>query len=128
MTINKDDILALVKMRLQLDPLGATHDQLINMYMDEIEQRILSYINHSSIPDRLRFTWAAMVAGALAAEQSAALFPTIESSGTFEISIGDTSIKPVKAVSAPLTPSIVVVNSVLFDYRAELNAFRKLRW
>lgn len=129
--ISKLEILATVKELMGLDPVASDLNELISVYIDAVEQRILNYINHSIIPDGLKFTWAAMTAGALQSEQSAVLFPAADSEEleAFEISLGDTSVKPIKPVAAaPARPTVVVLDKVVFDYRSDLNAFRKLRW
>lgn len=125
MTISKTDVLGLVKTRLALQG-DVTHDGLITMYIDEMENRILHYINAKSIPEGLKFTWAAMAASALSSEQYSILFPAVEEA--FEVTLGDTTVKPVKPVSAPSLPSLVVMDAVMFDYKTDLNRYRKLRW
>ncbi|ASS76822.1 hypothetical protein CIG75_19000 [Tumebacillus algifaecis] len=123
MSVQKSDVRDLAKLRLGLT--DNTFDNLIDMYIDEVEQRILNYINARAVPDGLKFTWAAMVAGALSKEQSNVMYPAGEEE--FEIKIGDTSVKPIKpAGSAPTAK--VVIDSILFDHTSELNAYRKLRW
>lgn len=125
MAINKVDVLELVKTRLGLQG-DATHDDLTTIYIDELENRILHYINAKAIPDGLKFTWASMAASALNSEQSALLYPAAEES--FEVTVGDTTVKPVKPVSTPSRPSLVVMDAVMFDYKTDLNRYRKLRW
>lgn len=123
MAVKKPEIRELAKVRLGL----ADHafDGLVDMYVDEVERRILNYINARSVPDGLKFTWAAMVAGALSKEQSNSLYPAGDEA--FEIKIGDTTVKPIKPVNTA-KPASVVIDSILFDHRAEMNAYRKLRW
>ncbi|BBI32038.1 phage head-tail connector protein [Cohnella abietis] len=130
MAINKAEILTLVKKRLGLPLNETTHDSLIDLYLDEIEQRILNYCNLQEVPDGLKYTWAAMVAVALTKEQSAILFPPPVVAEAFEISIGDTTVKEVKNPATPIIvrPSIAIVDEVVFDYQGELNSYRKLRW
>lgn len=128
MAANSAEVLLLVKERLGLPIDETQHDELIGLYVDEIEQRIKTYINASEIPDALKYTWAAMVASGLSTEQLAVIFPPDASVEEFETTIGDTSVKAVKPVAAPTRPSVSVMVSVVFDYRSELNAFRKLRW
>lgn len=120
--IMKSEVRDLAKARLGLA--DDVHNGLVDMYVDEVERRILNYINARSVPDGLKHTWSAMVAGALSKEQTNTLFPAAEE---FEIKIGDTAVKPIKSSgSAPAAK--VVIDSVLFDHKAELNAHRKLRW
>ena len=118
-----------VKRRLGLDVNDTTHNYLIGTYVDEAGLRIMNYCNISVIPDALSYTWVAMVASALSAEQINVLRPPVESEDEFEMKIGDTSIKPSGSSSAaPTSPTVTVIDEVLRDYKAELNSFRKLRW
>ncbi|MBB6670274.1 DNA-packaging protein [Cohnella nanjingensis] len=126
MATSSKDIWPLVKKRLGVRV--NDHDELIELYTDEIGQRIRTYINATAVPEALTYTWAAMVASALSAEQLAVLFPPGEETVEFETTIGDTTVKPIKSVTAPSLPTVAVLDSVVFDYRGELNAFRKLRW
>lgn len=124
----REAIIREVKLRLGLDVNDTTHDYLIGTYVDEVGWRIRNYINRD-IPDDLSYTWVAMVASALSTEQINVLRPPVEPEEDFEMKIGDTSIKPAKATAtAPATPTVTVIEEVLRDYQAELNAFRRLRW
>ena len=123
MAIQRSEIRDLAKTRL-----GLTDDAfngLVDMYVGEVEQRILNYINARAVPDGLKYTWAAMVAGALSKEQSNVLYPSGDEE--FEIKIGDTTVKPIKPAGTAPTAKVVIDN-ILFDHQAELNAYRKLRW
>ena len=122
-------IITEVKRRLKLDVNDTEHDYLIGTYVDEVGLRIMNYCNISIIPDELSYTWVAMVASALSTEQINVLRPPAEPVEAFELKIGDTSIKPSKAITAvPATPTVTVIDAVLRDYQGELNAFRRLRW
>ncbi|MFC3802707.1 hypothetical protein [Cohnella sp. GCM10012308] len=130
MAINKLEVLAIIKQLVGLDPTGTEHDGLITLYMDIIGQRILNYVHHSSMPDGLKYTWAAMTAAALQAEQMVVLFPPDpDDAEAYEVSLGDTTVKPIKPVAKPITgPTLTVQDAVLFDYQSELNGFRRMRW
>lgn len=128
--INKEEVLGLVKSRLGLDPAETAFDELILPYMDQIETKILNYINHAVMPDGLKYTWAAMTAAALQTEQQAILFPPSEEDMEMnETSFGDTTVKPIKPVSKPtIGPTLAVMDKMLFDYMGELIPFRRMRW
>lgn len=130
MAIAKAEIRDLVKRRLGLSLTETAHDDLIDLYIDAVEEGILNFINATVVPDGLKQTWAAMAASALSAEQLAVLFPSPDPVETYETQIGDTTVKPIKAVvsNAPPVPSLAVVESVVFDYRSSLVAYRKMRW
>lgn len=130
MAIDKGDIRTLVKRRLGLAPADTSYDDLIDLYIDVVEEGILNYCQINTIPDSLKQTWAAMAASALSAEQLAVLFPAPEPVETYETQIGDTTVKPIKAVvsNTPPAPTPVVIESVVFDYRSSLNAHRRMRW
>ncbi|MEF3309511.1 phage head-tail connector protein [Paenibacillus sp. GYB004] len=127
MAISKAEIRDLVKRRLGIALTDTTHDDLIDLYIDATEEAILNYCNISSVPDGLKQTWAAMAAGALSAEQSAILYPNPDPVEVYETHIGDTTVKPVKQVAPPV-PSLTVIESLVFDYRPSLHAYRRLRW
>jgi hypothetical protein len=127
MAISKTDIRDLVKRRLGLSLTDPVHDDLIDLYIDATEEAILNYCNIASVPDGLKQTWAAMAASALSAEQSAILYPNPNPVDLYETHIGDTTVKPVKQVAPPV-PSLTVIESLVFDYRSSLHAYRRLRW
>ncbi|SEG70249.1 hypothetical protein [Paenibacillus sp. UNC499MF] len=92
-------------------------------------QRIRHYINRD-IPEGLKHTWAAITAGALTKEQSAIIFPQAQPVEAFVVSLGDTSIKPIKAPESPpsIRPTVAAIDTELLGYKADLNAYRRLRW
>ncbi|MGX4583361.1 phage head-tail connector protein [Paenibacillus chitinolyticus] len=126
--VTSSGIWSLVKKRLGIT--DNLHDELIEMYTDEVGQRILHYINRQDVPDGLKHTWAAITAGALTKEQSAIIFPQAQPVEAYEVKLGDTSVKPIKAPESPpqIRPTVVAIDSELLGYKADLNAYRKLRW
>ncbi|WP_158289258.1 phage head-tail connector protein [Paenibacillus flagellatus] len=130
MAINKADIRVLVKRRLGLAIENETHDDLIGLYIDAVEEGIRNFIHDREVPDGLKQTWAAMAASALFTEQLAVLFPPPDPVEAFETQIGDTTVKPIKPVinTAPPGPSLAAIESVMFDYKSSLIAYRKMRW
>ncbi|MFS1514563.1 DNA-packaging protein [Chengkuizengella sp. SCS-71B] len=115
MAIERSDILELVKSRLQI--LETNHDELILSYVEEIELRMLHYCNLTAIPDGLKFTWVKMTIDALHLNKVA--IPEIEALEEFETKIGDTTVKSV---------GVKGVDTVVKNYRIDLNRYRKLRW
>lgn len=128
MAIEKVEILALVKRRLGLPQSETAHDDLIDLYIDAVEEAIRNYCHVAEVPDGLKHTWAAMAASALQAEQMEILFPGAVPAEEYEIKVGDTTVKPVKAAARPALPTLAIVDKLVFDYTAQLRAYRKLRW
>ena len=126
MAAQSSDVWPLVKARLGLA--DDTHEPLAMIYIDEAGRRILHYINHRSVPDGLLQVWAAMAAAALSQEQQLVLFPPPEPVEAVELKIGDTSIKETATVPTVDKPSIKVMDTVVFDYRVDLNHYRRMRW
>ncbi|MFD2613545.1 phage head-tail connector protein [Paenibacillus gansuensis] len=126
MPASKEEVKSIVKQKLNLPVNDGQHDDLLGIYVDEAEKRIKHYCNIPEIPEDLRFTWASLAATAVAAEQKAILFPDPVDEEQFEISIGDTSVKTGKPAAA--VQPMLVLDNMVFDYRAELNAFRRVRW
>ncbi|WP_213528715.1 phage head-tail connector protein [Paenibacillus cisolokensis] len=118
------DVLKTVKLRLGLDD---SHDELIDSYVQEIGQRILHYTNLAEIPAELEHTWASMVIDALRIEQPN--MPGIaETTGAGEsVTIGDTSSAPARPAGLTNTAKSAI-DTVVLNYRVDLNRNRKLRW
>ena len=126
MAAQSSEVWPLVKARLGLA--DDVHQPLAMIYIDEIGRRILHYINHRSVPDGLLQVWAAMAAAALSQEQQLVLFPPPEPVEAAEISIGDTSIRETSTAPTVVKPSVAVMDAVVFDYRVDLNHYRRMRW
>lgn len=124
MTTN-NNILNLVKARLRLS--DDSLDALISSYVDEVEHRIKHYCNISTVPDTLNFVWASMVIDVLKIEQSTIdeIADTIDSGAA--IKIGDTSISPSKTDGTTST-SKKTIETIVLNYAADLNHYRRLRW
>jgi hypothetical protein len=125
--ISAVDVWLIVKLRLNLADDG--HKPLAESYIAEIYHRILHYINHRSMPDGLLYTWAAMAAAALSADQGELLHPPPEQIEAQEVKVGDTTVKTslVKPAAAP-KPNLQIVDKIMFDYRVDLHHYRKMRW
>ncbi|AQZ45568.1 DNA-packaging protein [Paenibacillus larvae] len=119
------DIWSIVKMRL-----GLANDSLkplIETYIDEIEHRILSYCHLSHVPDALKFVWASMVVDVVRVEL--ATLDEIDAT-TYRgesIKIGDTSVNSSNSSEVTHT-SKSAIESIVTNYRVDLNQHRKLRW
>ncbi|MFX3631858.1 MAG: DNA-packaging protein [Candidatus Pristimantibacillus sp.] len=125
MPINSEVITEMVKTRLSIQD-GLT-DFMIVSYVGEIEQRILHYCGITEVPEGLRFTWTSMTIDALRIEQ--AHVPDIgeTAGGLVDVSIGDTSTSSGGGNGLTNT-SKSVIDSVVLNYKIDLNRYRKLRW
>nr|WP_113756537.1 DNA-packaging protein [Brevibacillus laterosporus] len=118
-------VLALVKLRMGL--VNDSLDLLINSFIYEIERRILHYCNIAEIPEALQFVWSSMVIDALRIDQATLNEVAATTAGSESIKIGDTSISPGKSDGVTST-SKEVIESVVLNYRVDLNRYRKLVW
>jgi hypothetical protein len=125
--IDPDVVWPLVKLRLNLT--DDAHKPLANLYITEVGQRILHYINQRQIPDGLLHTWAAMAASLLVSEQQAILYPAPEPEEVQELSVGDTSVKTSFVKKAPPpSPTPVALDKVVGDYSVDLRRYRRMGW
>ncbi len=102
-------------------------DLLIKSYIHEIEKRILHYCHISEVPEALQFVWASMVIDALRIEQATVSEVDAATAISESIKIGDTSNSPGKSEGVTST-SKNVIESVVLNYRVDLNRYRKLVW
>lgn len=106
-----NDVLQDVKLRLRFNSSGL--DDFLQPYITEIGARIRHYCNLEEIPIELEAVWASMTVDAYRAEQSEAVK---------DVKIGDTSVK---------TSGYVMKSSLddlVYNYRIDLNRYRKMRW
>ncbi|NGP59990.1 phage head-tail connector protein [Paenibacillus thiaminolyticus] len=121
------DIWPIVKSRLGLS--DDTHKDLIGTYIDEIGHRIKHYCNISAIPEGLKFTWASMAMDAVRVE-----LPNVDeiadtAGGESSVKIGDTQVSGGSGSGGEVSnTSKSVIDSVVLNYRVDLNRYRKLRW
>lgn len=121
MTDQEKEVLSIIKLRLGIE--DETKDALIISYIYEIGRRILHYCQRSDIPDGMNWVWASMVIDALKAE-----IPDQFGGGDIaglSVKIGDTSVSPANSSSEKVKTSI---DQIVFNYKADLHRWRKLRW
>lgn len=122
MPANAEDVLALVKSRLGITV--DTHDAVIDSYVGEIGQRILSDCNIAEVPNELKFVWTSMTIDVLKAEQQSIPEIAAASPASVDLKIGDTTVK--ESVGKPAPKS--AIDAIVLNYNKDLSRFRKLRW
>ena len=121
------DIWAVIKLRLRL----ANDDlqPLILSYIEELELRILHYCGIGTVPDGLKFVWASMAIDAVRIDlpNVGEIADTV--GGAESVKIGDTQVSPARSSGGDISnTSKSVIDSVVLNYKVDLNRYRKLRW
>lgn len=113
-------LLSIVKAKLP-EPLPT--DELIEIYIEEVEQSIKTYCNRDDVPAELRFVHANMTVDLISGENRRK-DPEAQSSvsaikeGDVQVTFGAAKVEARERATEKL----------LFDYSRQLNSFRKLRW
>lgn len=126
--ITSNDVWPIVKLRLDLE--DESLKPVIDTYIAEIERRIKHYCNIQRLPDDLLYVWASMVIDAVRVD-----LPNVdeieETVGGQDgnVKVGDTNSGSGGGSSNGLTnTSKSVIDKVVFDYRADLHRYRRMRW
>ncbi|MGG0718684.1 phage head-tail connector protein [Robertmurraya massiliosenegalensis] len=114
------DVLEIVKAKLPSE--GTPSDQLLEMYIDEVRQSILTYCNRNDVPADLNFVYANMVVDLITEESRKADSDAQQS--VESIKEGDTQVT---FGSISKSASETSTQQILFNYKSQLNRFRKLR-
>lgn len=125
--ISASDVWPIVKTRLGL--IDDNLQPLIDTYIAEIEFRIKHYCNISQLPDDLLFVWASMVIDAVRVDlpNVGEIDDTVGGQGS-NIKVGDTSVSGGGSGGGLTNTSKAVIDQVVFDYRADLHHYRRMRW
>lgn len=121
------DIWSIVKLRLGLP--DDTLQPLIGTYIAEIERRIKHYCNITHLPDNLLYVWASMVVDAVRVD-----LPNVDEiddtvgGQESNINVGDTSVSGGGSGGGLTNTGKSAIDQVVFNYRADLNHYRRLRW
>lgn len=106
---------------------GATAS-LRSLALDESKQFILNYCNISSIPSELNFVWANLafdlLNGAYISSDTAGCLDCIKPCEVNSVSAGDMSVSRGSDTMAHK----VDLDSLLFNYKDQLNRFRRVNW
>ena len=98
-------------------------DEALSIHIEEVGQAIKTYCNRKDIPTELRFVYANMVVDLIKGEEKK-VSPNDHKAitgikeGDVQISFGGTNS----------TKSEMVTEDLLFNYKVQLNKFRKVRW
>lgn len=115
------NVIEIVKAKLPSDKLP--EEALLDMYVEEVRQTILTYLNRTDMPPELAFTHANMVVDVITGESrkvdpdAAATVKSVKE-GDVTVQFGSTNVESRERATQTL----------LFDYSKQLNKFRKLRW
>lgn len=115
------DVLELVKAKVSEDKLPS--DILLEVYIAEVKQAILTYCNRPDIPSELNFVCANMVVDLITEESRKA--DSDAQQAVTSIKEGDTQINYGTLSKAASETS---TQQILYNYKSQLNRFRKLRW
>lgn len=96
---------------------------LLDMFIEEVAQAIMTYCNRTDIPSELAFTHANMVVDMITGENRKN-DPDAQSSVS-AIKEGDVQVT---FGSAKVESRERATEQLLFDYSKQLNKFRKMRW
>lgn len=127
--VDTEWVFEIVQSRLAENPLGAA---LLHSYIDEVNQTICNYINRGYVPEPLKFVFINLVMDLL---KSQALNGNINNDKLADIGItslasikdGDSELK--FATSKTLTGAHVAdVDSLLYNYKQQLDKYRLLKW
>lgn len=113
------DVFDIVKARLP-EPMD---DTILALYIAEVGQVIKTYTNQRNIPAELAFVHANMVLDLIAGETRRAE-PEAQTS-VASIKEGDVTVQ---FGSAKIDSRERAMERLLYDFAAQLNKFRKLRW
>lgn len=114
------DVLDIVKAKIPEDK--RPEDSLLGLFVAEIGQTILTYLNRSDMPSELSFVHANMVIDLITGENR-----KTEPDGQTSVSSIKEGDVTVQFGSARIEGRERATESLLFDYASQLNRFRKLR-
>lgn len=113
------NVLDFIKAKLS-DPID---DILILAYIAEVEQAMKTYMNRSDIPQELMFVLGNMVLDLITNENRKADPDSQQSVSS--VKEGDVTVQ---FGAARVESSERAMEQLIFDYRTQLNRFRKVRW
>ena len=117
----------------------AVSEPLMSLAISQVEQEIKNYCNIDKVPEELKFTWASMAVDFLRYQYAATATTASDDNSTFDaneissIKIGDTSIgigsgSTTDAKNIALKSHQPHLDSLVLNYKEQLNRFRRLVW
>lgn len=139
--VDKNMVKQIVKTKLGVD---SPSDALLDINIDEIEQAILNYCNIDVVPKQLMYTFANMVCdintydsqvvkdNTPATEESEGDIE-IPSSGINSVRVGNTTVtfgsgSDTSVRNRALRSHEADLDSLILNYKAQLNKFRRMVW
>ena len=137
-TEEMENIIKKVRIRAKYIEAAFSNDELAD-YVDEVHQKVLNYLNVDKLPKELYFVLVNMCVDYLRyvnAQQNEDNPDAEVEIGLGDISsvnIGDTSINIGKGNSDSLSTKdlkahLSNLDDIIFNYREQLNMFRRMRW
>jgi hypothetical protein len=129
-------VLADTKILLNIDLKDNSNDTLLNGLSRVMKQKVLNYCNLVEIPQALDLTVSEMVAALFKINYGATTTVSIASTGTQapvavgvikSESIGDYSVTYETSSSSKSSTNTSDTESILNDFKGQLNKFRKIR-
>lgn len=115
------NVLEIVKAKIPAEKVPS--DELLNMYVEEVRQAILTFCNRTDVPPELTFLFANMVVDLITGENrnadpNAQKEVTSIKEGDVQVNFGGTK----------QTSSESASQQILYNYKSQLLRYRKLRW
>ncbi|MCJ8008906.1 hypothetical protein ACFFF5_21055 [Lederbergia wuyishanensis] len=114
------EVIDIVKAKL---PESKPEDSILNIHIEEVGQSIKTYCNREDIPPELRYVYANMVVDLLNHQNR--VNSEEGQSSVASIREGDVTVQ---FGAARVKSTEEEMKSLVFNYKDQLNRFRKLRW
>lgn len=109
-------------------------DTEIKMALDEVEWVILNYCNICNVPYALMYTWANMSADLIRFQFATSGGQTENFNNVSSVKVGDTVVnyEPLDSgfdnTTKALASHLPMLDSIVLNYKSQLQKFRKVRW
>lgn len=139
--VDKQLVLEIVKTKLGVD---TPPESLLNINIDEVEQAIMNYCNIKAVPKALTYTFANMVCDIHTYDnqvvkdnapeiEDSGIDLDISTSGINSVRVGNTTVSfgsgsDTSSRNKALRSHQANLDSLLLNYKEQLNKFRKMVW